>query len=157
MAAVKQARTALGVTGFVAIKKGTALYKKAKELYAPMDVVHLRPCAADPFQPADGAGEQIALFRRHHEECKAMKNTLKFSQSPPTMAELQALEKKIHDFTDDQFKRFLSFLRIHFAVNPLAPDIELPIASYTSQQRRQLVDFVNRVQESSFSIDSLHA
>ena len=61
MAAVKQARKALGVTGFVAIKKGTALYKKAKELYAPMDVVHLGPGAADPFQPADGAGEQIAL------------------------------------------------------------------------------------------------
>merc|ERR1719146_596911 len=31
--AVKQARKALGLKGFVAIKKGSALYKKAKELY----------------------------------------------------------------------------------------------------------------------------
>ena len=31
--AVQKARKALGVKGFVAIKKGTALYKKAKELY----------------------------------------------------------------------------------------------------------------------------
>merc|ERR550514_2008701 len=32
-AAVQKARKALGVKGFVAIKKGSALYKKAKELY----------------------------------------------------------------------------------------------------------------------------
>merc|ERR1719146_218833 len=32
-AAVQKARKALGVKGFVAIKKGTPLYKKAKELY----------------------------------------------------------------------------------------------------------------------------
>merc|ERR1719428_2045670 len=32
-AAVQKARKALNVTGFVAIKKGTPLYKKAKELY----------------------------------------------------------------------------------------------------------------------------
>merc|ERR1712013_40085 len=31
--AVQKAKKALGVKGFVAIKKGTALYKKAKELY----------------------------------------------------------------------------------------------------------------------------
>jgi hypothetical protein len=31
--AVKQARKALNVKGFVAVKKGTALYKKAKEFY----------------------------------------------------------------------------------------------------------------------------
>merc|ERR1712159_23558 len=31
--AVKQARKALGLKGFVAIKKGSALYNKAKELY----------------------------------------------------------------------------------------------------------------------------
>merc|ERR1719316_2461511 len=31
--AVQQARKELGVKGFVAIKKGTALYKKAKEYY----------------------------------------------------------------------------------------------------------------------------
>merc|ERR1719271_2064273 len=31
--AVKQARKALGIKGFVAIKKGSALYKKAKEFY----------------------------------------------------------------------------------------------------------------------------
>merc|ERR1719158_2299694 len=31
--AVAKARKALGVKGFVAIKKGTALYQKAKELY----------------------------------------------------------------------------------------------------------------------------
>merc|ERR1711988_833575 len=31
--AVQKARKALGVKGFVAIKKGSALYKKAKELY----------------------------------------------------------------------------------------------------------------------------
>ena len=31
--AVQKARKALGVKGFVAVKKGTALYKKAKELY----------------------------------------------------------------------------------------------------------------------------
>jgi len=31
--AVQKARKALGVKGFVAIKKGTPLYKKAKELY----------------------------------------------------------------------------------------------------------------------------
>merc|ERR1719247_32208 len=31
--AVSKARKALGVKGFVAIKKGSALYKKAKELY----------------------------------------------------------------------------------------------------------------------------
>ena len=31
--ACQKARKALGVKGFVAIKKGTALYKKAKELY----------------------------------------------------------------------------------------------------------------------------
>merc|ERR1711904_591746 len=31
--AVQKARKALGLTGFVAIKKGTPLYKKAKELY----------------------------------------------------------------------------------------------------------------------------
>merc|ERR1711904_127383 len=31
--AVKQARKALGIKGFVAIKKGSALYNKAKELY----------------------------------------------------------------------------------------------------------------------------
>merc|ERR1712193_72900 len=33
LTAVKQARKALGLKGFVAIKKGSALYKKAKELY----------------------------------------------------------------------------------------------------------------------------
>merc|ERR1712139_57756 len=32
-AAVKQARSALKIKGFCAIKKGTPLYKKAKELY----------------------------------------------------------------------------------------------------------------------------
>merc|ERR1711998_764316 len=32
-AAVSKARKALGVKGFVAIKKGSALYKKAKEFY----------------------------------------------------------------------------------------------------------------------------
>merc|ERR1719247_1383928 len=32
-AAVTKARKALGVKGFVAVKKGTPLYKKAKELY----------------------------------------------------------------------------------------------------------------------------
>ena len=32
--AVGKARKALGVTGFVAIRKGSALYKKAKELYS---------------------------------------------------------------------------------------------------------------------------
>merc|ERR1719198_2813063 len=31
--AVQKARTALKLTGFIAIKKGTPLYKKAKELY----------------------------------------------------------------------------------------------------------------------------
>merc|ERR1711881_726754 len=31
--AVTKARKALGVKGFMAVKKGTALYKKAKELY----------------------------------------------------------------------------------------------------------------------------
>merc|ERR1712094_114940 len=31
--AVQKARKELGVKGFVAVKKGTALYKKAKELY----------------------------------------------------------------------------------------------------------------------------
>merc|ERR1719399_2507676 len=34
IAAVQKARKALGVKGFVAIKKGSALYKKAKEIYA---------------------------------------------------------------------------------------------------------------------------
>merc|ERR1712118_254584 len=33
IAAVTKARKALGLKGFVAIKKGSALYKKAKELY----------------------------------------------------------------------------------------------------------------------------
>merc|ERR1719345_641048 len=33
LAAVKQARSALKIKGFVAIKKGSPLYKKAKELY----------------------------------------------------------------------------------------------------------------------------
>merc|ERR1711918_89941 len=33
IAAVQKARKALGLKGFVAIKKGSALYKKAKELY----------------------------------------------------------------------------------------------------------------------------
>merc|ERR1711959_544127 len=33
MAAVTKARKALGLKGFVAIKKGSALYKKAKEFY----------------------------------------------------------------------------------------------------------------------------
>merc|ERR1719235_1859076 len=33
IAAVQQARKALKITGFSAIKKGTPLYKKAKELY----------------------------------------------------------------------------------------------------------------------------
>merc|ERR1719443_1169667 len=33
IAAVNKARKALGVKGFVAIKKGSALYKKAKSLY----------------------------------------------------------------------------------------------------------------------------
>ena len=33
IAAVQKARKALGVKGFVAVKKGSALYKKAKELY----------------------------------------------------------------------------------------------------------------------------
>merc|ERR1719456_1678638 len=32
-AAVQKARKALGVKGFVAVKKGSALYKKAKELF----------------------------------------------------------------------------------------------------------------------------
>merc|ERR1719163_717141 len=32
--AVTAAKKALGLTGFVAVKKGTPLYKKAKELYA---------------------------------------------------------------------------------------------------------------------------
>jgi len=31
--AVQKARKALGVKGFVAVKKGTPLYKKAKELF----------------------------------------------------------------------------------------------------------------------------
>ena len=34
LAAVQQARKALSIKGFAAIKKGTPLYKKAKELYA---------------------------------------------------------------------------------------------------------------------------
>merc|ERR1712093_413806 len=33
IAAVTKARKALGLKGFIAIKKGSALYKKAKELY----------------------------------------------------------------------------------------------------------------------------
>merc|ERR1719191_512878 len=33
ISAVQKARKALGVKGFVAIKKGSALYKKAKEFY----------------------------------------------------------------------------------------------------------------------------
>ena len=33
ISACKQARKELGITGFVAVKKGTPLYKKAKELY----------------------------------------------------------------------------------------------------------------------------
>merc|ERR1711964_178345 len=33
IAACNKARKALGIKGFVAIKKGSALYKKAKELY----------------------------------------------------------------------------------------------------------------------------
>merc|ERR1712025_1187362 len=33
-AAVQEARKELGVKGFVAIKKGSALYKRAKEIYA---------------------------------------------------------------------------------------------------------------------------
>merc|ERR1719164_316112 len=33
VAACQKARKALGIKGFVAIKKGSALYKKAKELY----------------------------------------------------------------------------------------------------------------------------
>merc|ERR1712164_80084 len=33
LAATQKARKALGVKGFVAIKKGSALYKKAKEFY----------------------------------------------------------------------------------------------------------------------------
>merc|ERR550514_1762889 len=33
IAAVQKARKALGLKGFVAIKKGSPLYKKAKELY----------------------------------------------------------------------------------------------------------------------------
>ena len=33
VAAVKKARKALGVTGFCAVKKGTALYNKAREFY----------------------------------------------------------------------------------------------------------------------------
>merc|ERR1719191_763029 len=33
-AAVQKARKELGVKGFVAVKKGSALYKKAKEFYA---------------------------------------------------------------------------------------------------------------------------
>jgi len=32
-AAVKAARAELGVVGFVAVKKGTPLYEKAKEIY----------------------------------------------------------------------------------------------------------------------------
>merc|ERR1712193_106442 len=32
-AAVQKARKALNITGFLAVKKGTPLYKKAKELY----------------------------------------------------------------------------------------------------------------------------
>merc|ERR1712151_927683 len=32
--AVQKAKKELGVTGFVAVKKGSALYKKAKEIYA---------------------------------------------------------------------------------------------------------------------------
>ena len=32
-AAVSKARKALGITGFCAVKKGTALYKKAREFY----------------------------------------------------------------------------------------------------------------------------
>merc|ERR1719408_97072 len=32
--AVQKARKELGVKGFVAVKKGSALYKKAKEIYA---------------------------------------------------------------------------------------------------------------------------
>ena len=32
VAAVSKARKALGITGFVPVKKGTALYKKAKAL-----------------------------------------------------------------------------------------------------------------------------
>merc|ERR1712032_1087128 len=31
--AVQKARSEMGLTGFVAIKKGTALYRKAKEIY----------------------------------------------------------------------------------------------------------------------------
>ena len=31
--AVSKARKALGITGFCAVKKGTALYKKAREFY----------------------------------------------------------------------------------------------------------------------------
>ena len=36
-AAVKQARADLGVVGFVAIKKATPLYKRAREIYLSMN------------------------------------------------------------------------------------------------------------------------
>ena len=35
-AAVKRARAVLGVRGFMPVKKGTPLYKKARELYLSM-------------------------------------------------------------------------------------------------------------------------
>merc|ERR1719387_1388738 len=40
LAAVHQARKALSIKGFAAIKKGTPLYKKAKELYGPQGFEH---------------------------------------------------------------------------------------------------------------------
>merc|ERR1712182_153040 len=55
-AAVQKGRKALGVKGFVAVKKGTALYKKAKELY---QCIHEHPEAT-----AQGVGMSTPLERR---------------------------------------------------------------------------------------------
>ena len=74
---MQKARKALGVKGFVAIKKGTALYKKAKELYARLEAAEAtafprRSCSAVPHSssatraPGSGARARLSVTNRRN-------------------------------------------------------------------------------------------
>merc|ERR1712118_233192 len=58
IAAVAAARSALKLKGFVAVKKGTPLYSKAKSLYKPKADIELLAAEAAPEEEGQGEQEQ---------------------------------------------------------------------------------------------------
>ena len=171
MAAVCGARQALGLKGWVAVKKGSELYQKAKELYAPMEAFCL-PRVADETAPPAATGEPAAgttgeqaqqaeaadqnkallLLRNQMEATRAVpkipkdRAVLNFQtkKKPPAMGELKALQGKIESLGDDQFTQVLGFLKDRFHMSDHGSEIEVRIRDYTTAQQREFADFVEQ-------------